>query len=156
MSSRARWRLKGWLVWFVVLNVLWLILISAWVVEEEILGLFAAAIGATAAEAVREQGLTGFRMRWRWLLRARSLPWRTLREGWLVMGALVRQGTGRGPVRGRLRVVEVDLPADRDEQAAKRALLAVGEGFAPNSYVVTIDNRKGLMLIHELVAEDRP
>ena len=72
------------------------------------------------------------------------------------MGALVRQGTGRGPVRGRLRVVEVDLPADRDEQAAKRALLAVGEGFAPNSYVVTIDNRKGLMLIHELVAEDRP
>ena len=46
-----------------VLNVLWLVLISAWVPAEEILGLVAAAIGATAAEAVREQGLTGFRLR---------------------------------------------------------------------------------------------
>ena len=39
------WRIRGWLAWFVVLNVLWLVLISAWVPAEEILGLFAAAIG---------------------------------------------------------------------------------------------------------------
>jgi hypothetical protein len=68
---------------------------------------------------------------------------------------LVQQTLGRRPVRGRFRVVSVSLPEDRDEQAAKRALLTAGEGISPNSYVVTIDNRKGLMLIHELVAEDR-
>lgn len=154
-ASQLWWRIKGWLAWFAALNVLWLVFISAWVVEEEILGLFAAAVGATAAEAVREQGLTGFRMRARWLLKARGLPWRTARESALVLRALVGQATGRAPVRGRFRVVEVTLPDDHDEQAAKRALLTAGEGFAPNSYVVAIDNRRSLMLTHELVAEER-
>ena len=38
-------------------NLLRLVFISAWELEEELLGLIAAAVGATAAEAVREQGL---------------------------------------------------------------------------------------------------
>jgi hypothetical protein len=48
----------------------------------------------------------------------------------------------------------VALPEDPHEQAAKRALLTAGESFAPNAYVLTIDNRRGVMLIHELVSED--
>ena len=52
-------------------------------------------------------------------------------------------------------VVPVALPEDPDESAGKRALLTAGEGVAPNSYVVTIDVRKGLMLMHELVPEER-
>jgi multisubunit Na+/H+ antiporter MnhE subunit len=154
-APQLRWRIKGWLAWFVVLNVLWLVFISAWVWSEAILGLFASAIGATAAEAVRELGLTGFRMRARWLLKLKLLPWRTLRETWLVFRALAGQTTRRAPVRGRFRVVPVTLPEDPDEQAAKRALLTVGEGLSPNTYVLAIDNREGLMLIHELVAEER-
>jgi multisubunit Na+/H+ antiporter MnhF subunit len=120
-------RLAGWLAWFAVLNVLWLVLISAWVLEEELLGLLAAAVGATAAEAVREQGLAGFRLRPRWLLRARVLPWRAVRETGLVLAVLVRRLTGRAPAQGRFRVVPVALPADKHEQAAKRALLTAGE-----------------------------
>ena len=60
-----------------------------------------------------------------------------------MLGALAGRLTGRASVRGRFRVVPVVLPEDAEEQAAKRALLTVGEGFAPNSYVVAIDNRKG-------------
>jgi hypothetical protein len=152
--QEPRGRVIGWLAWFAVLNLLWLVLISAWVLEEAILGLFAAAVAATAAEAVREQGLAGFRPRARWLWRARVLPWRGVRESGVVLVALARDLTGRAPVRGRFRLVPVALPDDPDEQAAKRALLTVGESFAPNSYVLTIDNRKGLMLTHELVPED--
>jgi hypothetical protein len=148
-----RWRVRGWLVWFAVLNLLWLVLISAFVWQEEILGLFAAALGATAAEAVREQGLAGFRPRARWLWRARVLPWRAVRETGPVLVALARRTAGRGDVHGRFRVVAVTLPDDPDEQAAKRALLAAGESFAPNAYVVAIDNKAGLMLIHELVGD---
>jgi hypothetical protein len=151
----VRGRVVGWLGWFAVLNLLWLVFISAWVLEEAILGLFAAAVAATAAEAVREQGVAGFRPRIRWLWRARVLPWRAVRESGLVLAALARQVTNRAPVRGRFRVVPVALPDDPHEQAAKRALLTVGESFAPNSYVLTIDNRKGLMLTHELVSDDR-
>lgn len=152
-KQAARGRVIGWLAWFAVLNLLWLVLISAWVLEEAILGLFAAAVAATAAEAVREQGLAGFRPRARWLWRARVLPWRAVRESGVVLVAVARGLMGRAPVRGRFRLVPVALPEDHDEQAAKRVLLTVGESFAPNSYVVTIDNRRGLMLTHELVPE---
>jgi hypothetical protein len=151
----VRGRVVGWLGWFAVLNLLWLVFISAWVLEEAIIGLFAAAVAATAAEAVREQGVAGFRPRIRWLWRARVLPWRAVRESGLVLAALARQVRNRAPVRGRFRVVPVALPDDPHEQAAKRALLTVGESFAPNSDVLTIDNRKGLMLTHELVSDDR-
>jgi hypothetical protein len=134
--------------------VLWLIFISAWVLQEAILGLVAAAIGATAAEAVREQGVAGFRPRARWLWRARVLPWQAVRESGLVLVALARRLTGRAAVHGRFRLVPVELPDDPREQAAKRALLTAGGSFAPNSYVLTIDNRKGLMVTHELVSGD--
>ena len=50
-----------------MLNVLWLAFVSVWVLEEASLGLFAAAVWATAAEAVREQGVAGFQLRVRWL-----------------------------------------------------------------------------------------
>jgi hypothetical protein len=153
IAPATRDRAIGWLAWFAVLNVLWLVLISAWVLEEEILGLFAAAVGATAAEAVREQGLSGFRTRVRWLKGARVLPWRAVRESGLVLRALLWHLTGRSAVRGRFRVVPVVLPDDPREQAAKRALMTAGESFSPNSFVVTIDNRRGVMLTHELVSE---
>jgi multisubunit Na+/H+ antiporter MnhE subunit len=146
----TRERIAAWLGWFAVLNALWLIFIATWVPAEEVLGVVAAAVAATAAEAVREQGLAGFRPRARWLWRAWVLPWRAVRESALVLRVLARRLTRRKPVRGRFRVVPVTLPADPHEQAAKRALLTAGESFAPNAYVVTIDNRRGLMLIHEL------
>jgi hypothetical protein len=153
-SHEPRGRVTAWLAWFAVLNVLWLVLISAWVLEEEILGVFAAAVAATAAEAVREQGLAGFRPRARWLWRARVLPWRAVRESRLVLADLARRLTGRAAVTGRFRVVPVALPGEPRERAAKRALLTAGESFAPNAYVLAIDDRKELMLIHELVSEE--
>jgi multisubunit Na+/H+ antiporter MnhE subunit len=147
----TRARIVGWLAWFVALNALWLVLIAAWVPAEEVLGLVAAAIAATAAEAVREQGLGGFRPRARWLLRLRVLPWRTLRESVVVLRILARHVLRKAPAQGRFRVVPVTLPADRNEQAAKRALLTAAESFAPNAYVLTIDTQEGVMLTHELV-----
>jgi hypothetical protein len=54
-APQPRGRIAGWLAWFAVLNGLWLVFISAWATEEAVLGLFAAAVAATAAEAVREQ-----------------------------------------------------------------------------------------------------
>jgi hypothetical protein len=147
----TRARIVGWLAWFAVLNALWLVLIAAWVPAEEILGLFAAAIAATAAEAVREQGLAGFRLRVRWLLQLRGLPWRALVESLLVLRILARHVVRKAPAQGRFRLVPVALPEDRDERAAKRALVTAAESFAPNAYVLTIDTREGVMLTHELV-----
>jgi multisubunit Na+/H+ antiporter MnhE subunit len=154
MRPMTRARIVGWLAWFAVLNALWLVFIAAWVPEEELLGLVAAAIAATAAQAVSEQRVAEFRLRWRWLWRARVLPWRIVRESALVLVVLARHVTRRAPARGRFRVVPVALPRDRAEQAGKRALLTAGESLAPNGYVITIDTRKELMLMHELELGD--
>jgi hypothetical protein len=151
--TTSRDRVVGWLAWFAALNALWLVFISAFVVAEEVLGVVASAVAATAAQAVREQGLTGFRVRPRWVWHARVLPWRAVRETGVVLAALARHVTGRGPVRGRFRVVPVTLPRNAREEAAKRALLTIGESFAPNAYVLSIDDKAKLMLTHELVSE---
>jgi hypothetical protein len=151
MTSRRGLAL-AWIVWFVVLNVLWLWLISAFVFAETILGLFAAALGATAAVAVQSQNLIEFRLRPRWLLGVFGLPWRTLRETVTVHAALARKLFG-GQSGGRFRTVPVSLPEDPAESAGKRALLIAGESFAPNGYVLGIDEERGLMLIHELAAD---
>lgn len=140
-----------WLAWFVALNVLWLALISAFVFEEAVLGLFASALAATAAVAVREQRLVRFRPRMRWLLGIRRLPWDSVRESGWVLGALWRLLRGK-EVRGRFRTRRVELPYDAAESEAKRALLIVGESFAPNTYVLGIDERNGEVLFHELIA----
>jgi hypothetical protein len=151
--TTSRDRIVGWLAWFAALNALWLVFISAFVLAEEVLGVVASAVAATAAQAVREQGLTGFRVRPRWLWHARVLPWRAVRETGVVLAALARHVTGREPVRGRFRVVPVTLPRNAHEEAAKRALLTIGESFAPNAYVLSIDDKAKLMLTHELVSE---
>jgi hypothetical protein len=150
----SRSRIAGWLAWFAVLNVLWLVFISAFVAAEALLGVVASAVAATAAEAVREQGLAGFRLRVRWLWHARTLPWRACRDSALVLTVLARHVAGRTPARGRFRVTPVDLPDEPREQAAKRALMTAGRSFAPNAYVITIDTRERAMLTHELVTDE--
>lgn len=145
---------RAWLIWFVALNLLWLALISSFVLAEEILGLFAAALAATAAVAVSRQRLISFRPRLEWLLQARRLPWASVRETGLVLAALARQLAGGEPARGRFRTLPVSLPPDPDQAATKRALLTAGLSFPPNSYVLEIDSERELMLVHNLVSED--
>jgi multisubunit Na+/H+ antiporter MnhE subunit len=145
---------RAWIAWFVALNLLWLLLISAWVPEEEVLGLFASALAATAAVAVQKQGLIRFKPRLRWLLAARSLPLASVRQSALVLAALARQLAGGEPVRGRFRTEHVSLPSDPDESATKRALLIAGRSFPPNTYVLGIDPERESMLVHELIAEE--
>ncbi len=147
---------RSWAIWFVVLNVIWLWLISSFVLAEAVLGLVASAVAATAAVAVATSSPVGYRTRLEWLLLARRLPMRTLRESAMVLSALGRQIAGRGAVGGRFRIVQVELPEDPSESTAKRALLIAGESLAPNSYVLGINEETGAMLIHELVEVPEP
>jgi multisubunit Na+/H+ antiporter MnhE subunit len=144
---------RAWIGWFVALNLLWLLLISSFVLAEEVLGLFASAVAATAAVAVGRQRLIRFRPRLGWVYAYRRLPLRAVRETGLVIGALLRQLAGGRPARGRFLAIPVSLPEDPDESASKRALLTAGESFPPNSYVLEIDTERSLMLVHRLIPE---
>jgi|SRR5215208_804321 len=154
MRSRRKLALI-WIAWFFALNVLWLVFISAWVPEEEVLGLVGSAIAAAVAVAVHSQELIAFRPRPRWLLQALGLPVQTVRESGIAFAGLARRLTGRSGIEGRFRTVRIDLPDNPAESAGKRALLILGESFAPNGYVLGIDEKRGLMLTHELHREDR-
>ena len=147
-------RARTWLVWFACLNALWLILISAFVVEETVLGIFASAVAATAAVAVGEQRPFRFRPRPRWLLAAWQLPFTALWESLVVLARLPRQVLHPGTEMGRFREEPVSLPDDPDQATTKAALLIAGASVSPNQYVVEIDRENGMMLIHELVHEE--
>jgi hypothetical protein len=146
---------RAWISWFVVLNLLWFLLIDGLVLAEQVLGLFASAVAATAAVALGRQRIFQFRARLAWLLPAWKLPWRTVVETGWVLGALFRQLAGGPARRGSFRRVPITLPDDPSEEATKRALLTAGLSFPPNSYVLEIDGESREMLLHQLINPER-
>jgi multisubunit Na+/H+ antiporter MnhE subunit len=147
-------RVRLWLAWFVGLNAVWLVLISAFVLEETLLGILASAVAATAAVAVGEQRPFRFRPRAKWVLAAWRLPFDALRESGMVLARLPRQAARPGRSMGRFRVVHVSLPEDQDRAQTKAALLIAGGSVSPNMYVIEVDREAGTMLIHELAFEE--
>ncbi len=146
---------RAWLAWFALLNLTWFLLIDGFVVAEQVLGLAASAVAATAAVALGRERIFKFRLRWEWILPAWRLPWRTVVETGWVLGALFRQLAGGPAKRGSFRRVPVTFPDDPSEEATKRALLTAGLSFPPNSYVLEIDSESGEMLVHQLINPDR-
>jgi multisubunit Na+/H+ antiporter MnhE subunit len=146
---------RAWIAWFAALNLVWFALIDNLILAEQVLGLFASAVAATAAVALARQRLFRFRPRWEWILPAWRLPGRSLRETGWVLGALARQLGGGRAARGSFRHVPVALPEDESQSATKRALLTAGGSFPPNSIVLEIDTERELMLVHELVNPER-
>jgi hypothetical protein len=152
---RVRDRIRIWVVWFVVLNLVSLALVATFNWQEEIAGVIASAIGATAAEAVQEQGLVQTRLKLRWLAGLWRLPYNVLIETWQVFGALFRQLAGGQRIGGRFYCVFFPHTGDHPEDEAQRALYKLEASIAPNSYVVGYDEETGSMLLHELVPSRR-
>jgi hypothetical protein len=140
-------RIAAWLSWFAALLVLWLLFVATVQDLERIAGLCAAAVGATAAEVVRSQGLLRFRVEWRWL----RLGWRPLLragpEFFVVLAALFRRP------RGRFRTLEFPTGGERAVDAGRRAFAVIAPSLSPNRLVVDVDPESGEALVHELVAK---
>jgi hypothetical protein len=147
--------LAFWLGWFVALNVLWLAFISAFDLAETLVGVVAAAIAATAATVVGQQGLVTFRPRPRWLLGIWRLPWRAVTDTVVVFGALARRIFRGEPIHGRFRVERFRLAREADRREARRAVFTIGASIPPNAYVVGIDDEEHTVLLHELVPARR-
>jgi hypothetical protein len=147
--------IRAWIAWFVALNLVWFALIDNLILAEQVLGLFASAVAATAAVALGRQRIFKFRPRWVWVLPAWRLPWRTVVETGWVLGALARQLTGGTASRGSFRKVAVSLPRNESQAATKRALLTAGLSFPPNTYVLEIDSDREEMLLHQLINPER-
>jgi multisubunit Na+/H+ antiporter MnhE subunit len=152
----VRERLRSWLAWTVALFVLWLALVGAVDSLELIAGAGAAAIGAFAAEAVRERGLLGYRFRARWLLRAWRPVYRIVPDFGVLMLALARALISRRRPTGAYQAIPFPAGGDDAESAGLRAFSAAVGSLAPNSVVIDIDSKRGRMLLHKLVPGSGP
>jgi hypothetical protein len=143
-SGRVR-RVAAWLAWFAGLLILWLLLVGTSQDTERIAGLSAAAIGATAAEVVRSQGLLDFSVEWRWLRRTPRHLARVIPDFFLVLATLVR------PRRGAFRTLAFPTGGERAVDHGRRAWAGYAASFAPNRLVVDVDPDAGVVLVHDLV-----
>ena len=140
-------RVVAWLSWFAVLLILWLVLVGTVQDVEIIAGLFAAAIGASAAEVVRSLGLLNFRVEWRWLRQLWKPLLRVVPEFLLLMFVLAR------PQRGELRTLDFPVGGERGVDAGRRAFAVLATSLAPNRLVVDVDPESGGALVHDLVPQ---
>jgi multisubunit Na+/H+ antiporter MnhE subunit len=138
-------RVAAWLAWFAGLLLFWLALVGTVEDLELVAGLCAAALGATAVEVVRSQGLLRLRVEWRWLRQLWKPLLRVLPDFFVVLAALAR------PPRGRMRTVDFPTGGQRDVDVGRRAFVALASSLAPNSLVVDLDEESGAALVHELV-----
>lgn len=146
---------RGALAWaaaWLFSAALYLLLIDITDLPELIVGAGAATLAATAAELAREQGIVGESLRVRWLTRLYrpllTVPRDVAVVSMLALRALVR----RPPSQGKFRVIAF-APDGGDSEArarGRRALAATAGSVAPSTYVVGIDEQRGLLLAHQL------
>jgi len=154
---QAARRVVAWLVWWVLLMSLWVIVDDSIAVDEFLAGAGAAALAAFLAELVTYQAGTRFRMRAEWLVRALRLPGEIAGDTVTVFAALGRRLLrGEQPPSG-FREIPARFGGTSDEDVTRRLLLIGGRSVAPNTFVLGIDRERGVMVVHQLVAnETRP
>jgi multisubunit Na+/H+ antiporter MnhE subunit len=151
-SRQLSLRRRGiaWLAWWTLMMSLWVMIDDSLQFDELLAGAGAAALAALAAEIATYQASVRFRGRPGWRLAAEvlSLPGQVARDTLTVFGALARLlATGRQPAGGF-----AEVPADVPPGEAGQVLLTGVRSFAPNTFVLGIDDERGVMVVHRLVS----
>lgn len=146
-------RVGSFVVWWVLLMSLWVLLDDSIALAELLAGAGAAALGAGLAELVQYQAATQFRMRIEWLVPALLLPAQVGRDLIVVSRALWRRLVHGDVPEGGFRELPVRFGDDSPEGVTRRALLVAGRSVAPNSFVLGLDRERGVMVVHQLVAD---
>src|ERR687886_2343256 len=157
VEEMAPGRLNQFIFWVVSLSILTglylLLVVDSIDAPELITGLVAAAVGATAATAVRSQRLVSFRPRLRWALGLWRLPPQAVLDTGVLIAILWRRLVMRRSVGGSFRAVPFRAVGEDAEAAARRAIAKGVGSFAPNTYILDIDREHELILVHQLVPE---
>jgi hypothetical protein len=140
----------AWLCWFAGLLVLWLLLVGTTQDVERIAGLAAAAIGATAVEVVRSQGLLRYRVEAHWVSRGVRQLLRVVPDFFRLLAVLPRRP------RGAFRTVPFPAGGERDVDRGRRAWATFAASLAPTRLVVDLDPDRGEALVHDLLPRAGP
>jgi hypothetical protein len=139
-------------LWAAPLFALWLALTDNTRPLEMLVGGGCALVAGAAAASAGLLSRVRFRPRLRWLLRVAALPWWVVKDSFLVFRALLR----RPPQRGTFTAYRSPAAGEGDRALARR-VMAFGPGSAgPNAYAVGVEEQAGVILVHQLVPEERP
>ncbi|HKN94900.1 MAG TPA: Na+/H+ antiporter subunit E [Thermoleophilaceae bacterium] len=141
--------------WWIALAALWLLLVDNVKFPELMTGAAAALIGSVAAEVVHSQSLVRLRVKPSWARYAWRPLVRVFPETGRVLLVLLRQLVLRRPAHGEFRVVPFRPGRpDGGHDMTRRALAKAAGSFAPNTYVVGVDDEREVMLVHQLEPSD--
>jgi multisubunit Na+/H+ antiporter MnhE subunit len=149
----ARSQIRFWLVSWAGLAALWLLLVDTVKTPELVDGAVAAALGATVMAAVRAQRLVAFRPRARWLFAVPLVLPRAAADLGVLAAALFRRVVLRRDVRGGFRAVPFRHGGGGGEATARRVIAKLAGSFAPNTYVLDVDEKTDVILVHQLVSQ---
>jgi multisubunit Na+/H+ antiporter MnhE subunit len=135
----------------------WMLLVFNTQPAEIVLGAVGAALAATGAALVRSRGYVPFSPDWRWSRALLRLPRQIVVDTWRMAVLLARHFLRGEPIQGKFRVVH--FPCGRSDDPRDQARIAVSQwlgGVSPNAYVLGIDERRKVAVVHQLIPDERP
>jgi multisubunit Na+/H+ antiporter MnhE subunit len=150
-------RIVFWLSWWAVAYALWVLLVFKTEPAEFVAGAVAAAFAATGAELVRSRGYAPFAPDLAWSRGLLRLPKEVVLDTWRMAVVLVRHYLRGDPVKGCFRTVT--FPAGSEDDPRAQAVRTVAEwlgSVSPNTYVVGIDERHRVAVVHQLIRDELP
>lgn len=154
--TRLREDLAHWLVWLALGFGFYMLLSDAYSVPEFMVGLGAAAAGATAATMLRRSREARLRMDGGLLAELRHVPLRMVTDSLRLLALLVSDLARGRRVRGRVRAVEMNLGGDSAWWRTRRAAEDYAVCATPMTLCFGFDHEHNLLLIHELRLGDGP
>ena len=157
MPGRRHRALRFWLAWWAICMSLWMLLVFNTQAAEIALGALAAATAATGAELVRSRGYAPFSPDLRWSRALLRLPVAVLVDTWRMAMLLAAHYLRGRPIEGSFRIVHFACgPPDDARDQARLAFSQWLGGVSPNTYVLGIDERRHVAVVHQLIREKRP
>jgi hypothetical protein len=150
-------RIAFWLGWWAIAFTLWVLLVFKTEPAEFAAGALTAALAATGAELVRSRGYAPFAPDLRWARSLLRVPPEVLGDTWLIVRVLARRVFRGEPIQGCTRVVHFAPGSADDPRALARRAVAEWVGcVSPNTYVIGIDERHEVAIVHQLVRTELP
>jgi hypothetical protein len=117
----------------------------------------AAAFAATGAELVRARGYVPFAPELAWSRGLLRLPREVVMDTLRMAALLVRHFVRGDRIEGCFRVVHFEAGSAQDPHAqARRTVVAWLGCVSPNTYVIGIDERHQVAVLHQLIRDELP
>ena len=140
----------------IALFALWLLLVDSADEPNMITGAICALLAAAMATGVGSLRRVHARPRIGMLRFAYRPLWALVAESARVSWALFTHVVLRRPAGGRFRAVRYRAVSDSPEDVARRILTEWAASVGPNRYVIGIDTRRRVLLMHELARAPAP